>query len=59
MVTDIQYLLQRDSKNEETQESEINLDNEEDMTSSEAIYLWDGVRGNVQNGVQYGKEMRK
>ena len=29
------------------------------MTLSEAIYLWDGVRGNVQNGVQYGKGMRK
>ena len=59
MVTDIRYLLQKDSENEEIQEAEIDFDNEEEVTSSEAIYLWDGVRGTVKNGVQYGKETRK
>lgn len=68
MVADIQYLLKKES--DDSEDEAVTEDNrtdngknvksyDEDISSSEAIYLWDGVRGTVKNGVQYGKELKE
>lgn len=49
MVKDIHYLFELDSDKDEKKDSEGAQD-------PSAVYLWDGVRGTVKNGVQYGKE---
>lgn len=64
MVTDIHYLLRKESDNfengdsAEDQDCHDDLDSDENRSSSDAIYLWDGVRGTVKNGIQYGKERK-
>lgn len=65
MVTDIHYLLEKSSDNADSDDTvvgetcEDDLEGKENVASSEAIYLWDGVRGTVKNGIQYGKERKK
>lgn len=70
MVTDIRYLLKNEPKQDlkknfdsedlvDGQMQSDNVDVEENLSSSEAIYLWNGARGTVKNGVQYGKEPRE
>lgn len=70
MVTDIRYLLKNEPKkdlkkdfdSEDTADGQTqndNVDTEENLSSSEAIYLWNGARGTVKNGVQYGKEPKE
>lgn len=41
MVKDIHFLLE---------------DNEDEKGHQDAVYLWDGVRGMVKNGIQYGRK---
>ena len=70
MVTDIRYLLKNEPKKDlkkdfdsedavDGQTQSNNVDAEENLSSSEAIYLWNGARGTVKNGVQYGKEPKE
>ncbi len=70
MVADIRYLLKNEPKkdlkkdldseeNADRQTQSGNVDVEENLPSSEAIYLWNGARGTVKNGVQYGKESKE
>ncbi len=65
MVNDIRYLLQNESQKDLNDDvglggQNVNIKNnqcdaEDDISAPGEVYLWDGVRGTVENGIQYGK----